>query len=379
MWVESLRLQNFRNYRSCELRFPSGVVVFYGDNGQGKSNLLEAIHLLISGDSFRPYQVSSLLLSENGQTAPAARISAKAHVNSQVHDLDAQYGPEKSEYFRNGKRTTAKALVRQFPLVMFSPESLMAIKEGPELRRKLIDEMLLTHSPIHAKVLYDFKKALRMRNKILRDAKEGVQSKSQAVQLLDSLEPSYLPLAVELTMARQQAIRDMANDLSSALASILEASEVDISVDYLISGQSGLHWSRADLLSAMHQRAQELREAELSSGLSLVGPHRHDIRFLFAGKDSRFFCSQGQQRALILSFKMAQILYHYRAYQIYPLLLLDDVLSELDPVRRSSLVKLLKDIPSQIFLTTTDLSFSGDFGDRRLNVFFVEKGMVHPQ
>jgi DNA replication and repair protein RecF len=128
----------------------------------------------------------------------------------------------------------------------------------------------------------------------------------------------------------------------------------------------------------MHNRALELRKAELESGTSLVGPQRHDIRILFAGKDSRFFCSQGQQRALILSFKMAQILYHYRAHQVYPFLLLDDVLSELDPIRRTNLVAFLRDIPAQIFLTTTDLSFSTDFGDRRLSVLRIERGSVIP-
>jgi DNA replication and repair protein RecF len=120
----------------------------------------------------------------------------------------------------------------------------------------------------------------------------------------------------------------------------------------------------------------ELRSAELFSGRTLVGPHRHDIRFLFGGKDSRFFCSQGQQRALILSFKMAQILYHYRTYQVYPILLLDDVLSELDAVKRMNLVKFLRDIPAQIFLTTADLSFPMDFGERGINIFRVENGTV---
>ena len=151
---------------------------------------------------------------------------------------------------------------------------------------------------------------------------------------------------------------------------------MDISVEYVISGQNARHWSRSDLLSAMHNRAVELRDRELATGLSLVGPQRHDIRVLFAGKDSRFFCSQGQQRALILSFKMAQILYHYRAYQVYPFLLLDDVLSELDPARRSNLVKFLRDVPAQIFLTTTDLSFSMDFGGRPIHIFRIENGSV---
>ena len=153
--------------------------------------------------------------------------------------------------------------------------------------------------------------------------------------LLESLEASFLPLAAELTVARLEALTAMQPDFQRALNFVLDQTNVDISVEYVISGSNAYSWKRAEILSALHQRALELRERELSSGISLVGPQRHDIRILFSGKDSRYFCSQGQQRALILSFKMAQILYHHRAYQIYPFLLLDDVLSELDPIRRS--------------------------------------------
>jgi DNA replication and repair protein RecF len=215
-----------------------------------------------------------------------------------------------------------------------------------------------------------------MRNRVLKDYKRGLTPRGQAIDLLESIDPLFLPLAAEITVARLEALRALHDDFSRAVQFVLERNDVDISVEYVISKQNALLWKRSDLLSAMHKRGLELREQELESGLSLVGPQRHDIRLLFTGKDSRFFCSQGQQRALILSFKMAQILYHYKTYQVYPFLLLDDVLSELDPIRRANLVKFLRDIPAQIFLTTTDLSFSMDFGDRGINVFHIDDGVV---
>jgi DNA replication and repair protein RecF len=240
----------------------------------------------------------------------------------------------------------------------------------------LIDEALITHSTTGAKVAREFRRALKTRNKLLRDAREGRVSMHQSRAILESLDATYLPLAVALTAGRLELLQALADEFKSKAQGVLEAPDVDISVEYLISSQVASLWSRSELLSAMHKRAVELRDQELSSGVSLVGPHKHDIRILFAGKDSRFFCSQGQQRALILSFKMAQILYHYKTHQVVPLLLLDDVLSELDPARRTNLVSFLKDIPSQIFLTTTDLSFAMDFGDRRLNVFRIVNGAV---
>ncbi len=376
MRFQSVRLHNFRNYRELSLEIPPGVVVFEGPNGNGKTNLIEALFLLLRGDSFRPTSTQSLLFHRENHVASQFQIQAELTHLDLTHELRLYTSEGKRHLSWNGNRVPAEQVARSFPLVLFSPESLSAIKEGPEERRKLLDDMVLTHTPAAFKILRDFRRSLKTRNRILRDFKRGVTPRSQTIDLLESIDPLFLPLATELTMARLTALRSIQADLEGALQYVLERKDVDISVEYVISSENALHWGRSDLLSAMHKRTVELRESELSSGNSLVGPQKHDIRFLFAGKDSRFFCSQGQQRALILSFKMAQILYHHRTYQVFPFLLLDDVLSELDPIRRSNLIKFLKDIPAQIFLTTTDLSFSMDFGDRGIRVFHVENGAV---
>jgi DNA replication and repair protein RecF len=337
---------------------------------------MEAFHFLLRGESFRPYSIESLLSHNDEGIAPNGMLEGKLIQKNLNHDVKMVFGEGRKSVLWNNNRTTSAQLARNFPLVLFSPESLAAIKEGPDQRRQLLDDVVLTHSTASVKILKDFKYALKTRNKILRDFVTGRATESTTKALIESLDPSYLPLAAELTVARLQALNALKNDFHEAVREVLALKNVDISVEYLISGQNAGEWSRSDILSAMHKRAQELRSRELSTGSSLVGPQRHDIRVLFAGKDSRFFCSQGQQRAIILSFKMAQILYHHRSYQVYPFLLLDDVLSELDPARRTNLVSFLRGIPAQIFLTTTDLSFSMDFGDRRLSVFQIENGTV---
>lgn len=379
MRLDSIRLRNFRNYSDLSLEIPSGVVIFCGANGEGKTNLMEAFHFLLRGESFRPCTTTSLLKHQDHSIAQAAVIEGKVRQKNLNHDLKMTFANGRKSVLWNNNPTNSSALARQFPVVMFSPESLSAIKEGPDLRRQLLDDVVLTHSSASVKILKDFKRALKMRNRILKDSQQERLPVVEARRLLESLDPIYLPLATELTVARLTALRDLQEDFKRAAGAVLQLSNVDISVDYVVSSQNVHGWSRSDLLSALHKRSLELRETELRSGASLVGPHKHDIRILFSGKDSRFFCSQGQQRALILSFKMAQILYHYRSYQVYPFLLLDDVLSELDPIRRANLVGFLRDIPAQIFLTTTDLSFSMDFGARGLNVFDVEKGTVVPK
>ncbi|MGE0526501.1 MAG: DNA replication/repair protein RecF [Bdellovibrionales bacterium] len=379
MHFRKFRIRNFRNYSDLTLEFPPGVVVFHGPNGQGKTNLMEAFYFLLRGESFRPASTESLLQHVDNHVFPCALLEGQVMQKGLLHDLRMNLAPGQKRLVWNQNPTTASALARRFPVVLFSPESLAAIKEGPDLRRQLLDDVVLTHSAANVKILRDFSHALRTRNRILKDAQKGRTDTNQAEKLMESLDPIYLPLAVELTVARLQALHALHSDFHKACVYVLERPDVDISVEYLVSSQNAYEWTRSDLLSAMHKRTMELRARELESGYSLVGPQKHDVRILFSGKDSRFFCSQGQQRALILSFQMAQILYHWRAHQIHPFLLLDDVLSELDPIRRTNLVNFLRDIPAQIFLTTTDLSFSMDFGDRRINVFRLEKGSVQAQ
>lgn len=375
MRLQSLKLRNFRNYASLDLTIPSGVVVFYGDNGQGKTNLIEAIYLLLRGESFRSGAADTMVLQDHQIVAPAALISARLERDHLIHDLQwtAKLGHKRMDW--NGKKTTGLQLSREFPIVLFSPESLAAIKEGPEFRRALIDDVLITHSGAAVEVLKQFRKSLRTRNRVLKDWKKGLTTKPYATQLLESLDGVFLPLASELTLLRVEALKAMEPELKEAISSVLDTRQ-QVEIEYLVSQKRANDWDRLTLMDAMHHRAKDLRSREFESGMTLVGPHRHDIRFLLAGKDSRYFCSQGQQRALILSYKMAQIMYHHRTHHVFPFLLLDDVLSELDPDRRTNLMRFLKDIPSQIFLTTTDLSFSLDFGDRGLSVFRIEKGVI---
>lgn len=364
---------------NLNLDFPDGVVVFWGPNGQGKTNLMEAFHYLLRGDSFRAHTTHSLIHSFEPASQTAASLMGRVKQNGLDHELKVTLSSTRKTVEWNGKRVSSATLAGRFPLVLFSPESLAAIKEGPDQRRQLIDDVVRTHSPSGVKILRGFKHALKVRNKILRDFHRGILSDAQALDILESLDPNYLPLATELTFERLTALKALQDDLRRAVSYVLEDANVDISVEYVISSHNAYTWSRGDVLSCLHARSVELRASEMAAGSTLIGPHKHDVRILFSGKDSRFFCSQGQQRALILSFKMAQILYHYRSYQVYPFLLLDDVLSELDPIRRTNLVRFLRDIPAQIFLTTTDLSFSMDFGDRRLKVFRIESGNVQPQ
>lgn len=372
MIFERLRLVNFRNYRDVVLSFSPRVNVFLGENGQGKTNLLEAMYMISQGDSFR-YSDNSTLINSNNQEA---LIQALISQNDLHYKLKMGLSKSRKVLTLNEKRVNSADVRKIFASVVFSPESLSSIKEGADHRRELVDELLITFDRKNVNLIADYRKALKTRNKILKNFLEGLQDKTVTENLLESLNPQFVRLGADLTYARIAALAGLSKDFNNAMQYISGNSVVDISVEYVISDQNAVNFSREEVQFALEKRIKELHDAELSSGTSLVGPHKHDIVFLYGGKDSRFFCSQGQQRAIILSFKMAQIVYHRKAHGTYPVLMLDDVLSELDKAKREALITFLHEINTQIFVTTTDFTLPDSFSLDQVSVVRIKDGHI---
>ncbi len=374
MIFEKLRLVNFRNYRDVVVSFSPRVNVFLGENGQGKTNILEAMYLISQGDSFR-YGDNSTLINSNNQEA---LIHALITQNDLHYKLKLGLGKSRKVLTLNDKKVSSADVRKIFASVVFSPESLSSIKEGADHRRELVDELLVTFDRRNADLISDYRKALKTRNKILKNHLDGSQHLTLTKDLLSSLEPQFVRLGADLAFARIQALKGLSKEFNNAMQYISGQSAVDISVEYVISDQNALNFSLEEVTFALKKRLQDLHDAELSSGASLVGPHKHDIIFLYGQKDSRFYCSQGQQRAIILSFKMAQIVYHRKAHGTYPVLMLDDVLSELDKNKRNALITFLHEINTQIFVTTTDFSLPEAFSLDQLSVLQIKEGQILP-
>ncbi|MDX9732432.1 MAG: DNA replication and repair protein RecF, partial [Bdellovibrionales bacterium] len=193
---------------------------------------------------------------------------------------------------------------------------------------------------------------------------------------LESLTTVYLILATQVTDARLRALEELQPSWRRSVAHIMNFESADVGFQYEISGNNAMGWNADQIFDALSQRLRELGPREFESGASLVGPHKHDVRFLFSGNDSRFYCSQGQQRALILAFKIAQIAVHHSKFGNYPILLLDDVMSELDAAKRRQLMEYLEETTAQVLITATDLTWSREFPLERNAVFAVENGRV---
>ncbi len=381
MRFKNLTLKSFRNFGQIQLKFSPRLNVFIGENGQGKTNLLEALYLSIQAESFRHGDNSTLIskkkndsLVENSRDNSSAFAIVKSEVIHRDLDFAIQMhlSEKKKTIHLNSKSTSRATLQKQFKAVIFSPESLAIIKEGAAYRRDLIDDLVQSIFPQASESTYRFKKLLRTRNKVLSDIQSD--PRPEHFEVLESLQKLFIEEATIVSHLRMEAIREIEKSLNTAMQNISSFQSEQVRIDYRISSESALNWSRQDIHARHLQRAQQLYDAELQSGTSLVGPHKHDVVFLYGENDSRFFCSQGQQRALILAFKMAQIVYHRKVHGEYPVMMLDDVLSELDLEKRQALVQFLHEIPTQTFITTTDLSLPEKFSEQDISVFRIKEG-----
>lgn len=367
MFIRSLSLNQFRNIAATELHFSKKLNIFIGENGHGKTNILEALYLLIEKESFRYSKNSTMIQLQKHQTA----LNSFIHTNNLDFHFKLNMSDSKKEFFVNNKKFLN---VDQFRAILFSPESLSVIKESAEQRRDLVDQLVCSSSNTNARLVKDYKKALRTRNKILKDYSNQKLPFELAKDTLLSINPIFLDLAQKLTLARLKILTGtkslVQNYLNQLNQNTDEIRRPVYGFSYIFSENSFFdydeHKTSSKIMQILEKRAQELMLAELSAGTSLIGPQKHDIAFLYNGNDSRFFCSQGQQRTIILAFKMAQTVYHHKVHGFYPVLLLDDVLSELDQNRQEALISALNEINTQTFLTTTDLNSL-----KKLNTKFV--------
>ena len=280
--------------------------------------------------------------------------NAEVEKKNLSYSIDMHVSEGKKSLWVNNQAYSSPKLRQSFPGLLFSPESLLIVKDSAQKRRDLIDDLCMTLFPEFAKVFSDYRKLLRQKNMLLKQIRDHKISDEQGEKLNENLTQLLFDKGSRLTHFRIQAIAEIQPLLLQEFLQIMDEHYGNIAINYIISGQKNKGLSQQDLLNAMYKRWGQLKARELASGLCLVGPHKHDIQFDFNGQEARFFCSQGQQRAIVLAFKMAQTKLHFRAQNEFPILLLDDVLSELDREKQMRFMNYLLSTEAQIFLTTTD-------------------------
>lgn len=371
MLLQRLTLRDFRNFTAVEVDFGARFTVFHGPNGVGKTNLLEALYLTSTLRSFRSADLAPLVL----QGAQEARV--------EVQGFDARLGLSTRlsvHLHYDGRQTRRLAyadakLVRSGPefygrlrAILFTPEDLGVLRGSPNGRRQFLDRALFARDRTHIGDVQEYDKILRSRNRVLR-GDEGV-SRAQQEALLDVYDVGLAAVGARIWARRERLLADLLPSFGETFAQI-HGQSVRASLAY-ISKLGPAAEPHTLLTEAL--RAQ--RRQDLARGTTTVGPHRDDFDALLDGKTSADFASQGQARALILAFKIAELRDARDRSREAPLLLLDDVSSELDPQRSAQLFDALLREAGQCVLTTTAAHYIGltEGGDCRY--IEVAKGRV---
>ena len=342
MRLDSLYLEGFRNYAYSGAEFIPGVNVLIGDNAQGKTNLLEAVYLIATGRSFRTRSEKDMI----GFERDFARIEASGESGERVKraEIVIRRAGRRSMSVNGVKLKTASELSESYNAVLFCPEDLGLIREGASVRRRLMDNCISQLRPRYADILNSYSRAYAEKTRILRDSEEM----PSLLEMLDEYDHELARLSAELISYRARFIASLAPEAAAIHAEFSGGEE--LSIEYkTVSTVSDPLKSAADIFPEIWAHQLSHRTAERASRLCLTGAHKDDLIIKINGADSRSFASQGQARTAALSIKLAEREIHNRARGEYPILLLDDVLSELDPGRQSFILNRIGG--GQVFIT----------------------------
>ena len=349
MRVDRLTLTGFRSYGSLDLRLGDGPQVIVGDNAAGKTNLIEAIVLLARGASHRSTTDAELIRWGEPLARLEAGVGHGAARGPDRVEITLERGVAGGARKRmrvDGVPRRAAALADALRVVLFAPEEMLLVVGQPSLRRAAVDALAGARSPAYGRAMATYGRALQQRNGLLRRIRDG---EAEADQL-----PYWSAIIVEeggaIVSQRLALLADLAPILAASHAEIAPA-EPELRLRYVTNAPADADETPE---AALRRRLSETAEKELWNGATLVGPHRDDIAFELGGRDLATFASRGQQRTAILSLKLAELeLLTDPISGEAPLLLLDDVFSELDPDRRAHLVRRIRGLPQTIVTTTT--------------------------
>lgn len=359
MRLRRLRLRNHRNYAQLDLALGSAVNVFIGANGQGKTNLLEAVAMLALSASPRARREIELV----GPLAAGSRIEAEVETGRITTALAITLNVEGDRARRtievDGARRRAFDLPGHFRVTLFWPDDLGLVKAGPELRRRFLNQMLVQVEPGYARALAGLRRVLEQRNSLLKQIASGEGGE----EVLEVWNDELVKVGQEIAGSRARAVQELQPEAARCHAEIGAGERLEIRYE----------GPPENLAEAVNKSLAD----DLRRGSTTVGPHRDDLRVILDGQEARSFGSQGQQRTAVVSLKLAEAALIERRTGERPVLLLDDVLSELDGERRAALLKEVAE-GGQVIITSVEAGpFPPDLIAQAM-VWTVNKGSIQP-
>lgn len=350
MILKSIELRNYRNFVNEKVSFCNGSNIISGKNAQGKTNLIESVWLFTAGRSFRTPNEKEFIRND----CDSAFIKGVFSRNGRDYEAELRFFSNKTkQIYINGIKVRQNEMLGKFPAVLFFPEQLSLIKSGPEVRRKFLDMSISQIKPRYYEVLAEYNRVLAQKNHLLKNKNSSV---------LDTLEiwnARQAKLSSLISNTRKTYCNKLTEYASRYLTEISGKTE-KLTVEYTVSGGTNNEYELFELIC-------NSQKAEIDSGFTQIGAHKDDFDLFINGSSSKRFASQGQQRSIVLCLKLAEADMIEETHGEYPLLLFDDVLSELDEQRKDFITNRIKD--KQVIITSCDIP--DGVGD---NVLRIENG-----
>ena len=334
MWINEINLTNFRNYEKKKIKLTPNVNLFYGENAQGKTNIIESIFISSIGKSFRTNNDKELIKFDK-ENAIIELFFEKSDRNGKVK---IEINNKKNIYLNDIKLKKLSELLGNVNVVIFTPDDINILKEGPQKRRKFLDIMISQLRPNYMHVLSNYSKTLEQRNNYLRQIK--LENKNP--EMLEIWDEKLADYAEKIYLYRNEFIEKIKNKIKNIHSEITDNKE-EIKIEYL---------SECESKEVYLKKLKERRALDIIKGFTTKGIHRDDFVIYINEKQVNIYGSQGQHRTTILSLKLSELQVIYDEIGEYPILLLDDFMSELDEKRRKSFLENIKNI--QVIITCTE-------------------------
>ena len=334
MWIKNIKIKNFRNYNKEEINLEKNINIFYGKNAQGKTNIIEAIFLCSLGKSFRAKKDNEMIkLNEKN-----AIVEIEYEKSDRDGKIKIEIGNKKNIYLNGIKIKKLSELLGNLNIVIFTPDDINILKGGPQNRRRFLDIMISQLRPNYMHILNLYLKTIEQRNKYLRQIKEEHKDEN----LLEIWDEKLAEYAVKIYEYRKEFIEKIIKKINIIHKNITNGEE-QIELEYI---------TECDNKEKYLQLLKERRKLDIIKGFTTKGIHRDDFVIYINKKEIKIFGSQGQNRTAMLSLKLAELQVIYDEIGEYPILLLDDFMSELDRTRRKNFLENIEG--TQVIITGTE-------------------------
>ena len=334
MWIKNIKIKNFRNYENEKINLEKNINIFYGENAQGKTNIIEAIFLCSLGKSFRAKKdIEMIKLNEEN-----AIVEIEYEKSDRDGKIKIELGNKKNIYLNGIKIKKLSELLGNLNIVIFTPDDINILKGGPQNRRRFLDIMISQLRPNYMHILNLYLKTIEQRNKYLRQIKE--ENKDE--KLLDIWDEKLAEYAIKIYEYRKEFINKIIKKIKRIHNKITNEKE-EIELEYITECREKEYY-----LNLLKER----RKLDIIKGFTTKGIHRDDFMIYINKKEISVYGSQGQNRTAMLSLKLAELQVIYDEIGEYPILLLDDFMSELDRNRRINFLKNIED--TQVIITGTE-------------------------